>query len=495
MATRVTSTRFVGRAAELAELSAALEASAAGKPSLALVAGESGVGKSRLAERADPHRARGGRARAERRLRRAGRGRAALRAARGRAAARRARGRPRLRRAARRASAPTSPRSSPCSASGAREEGAGAEQVRVFEALLALFDAMSERAAAAARDRGPALGRQLHARLRALPRPHALHGAHPGGRHLPLRRAAPAPSAAAAAGRAGARPAGAPGRARAPHPRRDGRAARGHPRQPRRPGTGRAPLLAQRGQPAVHRGAAGRRARRARDAAADAARRADAARGAAVGAGAGGAALAGVPVARRRPARASSPASTPPSCARGCARRSAARSWSRTPTAATASATRCCARWSTTTCCRASAPSCTGRSRARWSARSTQEGERVHLTAEVAHHWLAAGDQPAALAASVRAAAAAERVNAFHEALSLRERALGLWDRVPDPEQVAGLSQVDLLDAGRQRRRRDRRRGPPGDAAAAHARAGRRGLRAAPRRRPCSSGSRGRSGA
>lgn len=73
------------------------------------------------------------------------------------------------------------------------------------------------------------------------------------------------------------------------------------------------------------------------------------------------------------------------------------------------------------------------------------EGERVHLTAEVAHHWLAAGDQPAALAASIRAAAAAERVNAFHEALSLRERALGLWDRVPDPEQVTGMSQVDLL--------------------------------------------------
>ena len=62
----------------------------------------------------------------------------------------------------------------------------------------------------------------------------------------------------------------------------------------------------------------------------------------------------------------------------------------------------------------------------------------MHLTAEVAHHWLAAGDQPAALAASVRAAAAAERVNAFHESLSLRERALGLWERVADPEQVAG---------------------------------------------------------
>jgi ATP/maltotriose-dependent transcriptional regulator MalT len=73
------------------------------------------------------------------------------------------------------------------------------------------------------------------------------------------------------------------------------------------------------------------------------------------------------------------------------------------------------------------------------------EGERVHLTAEVAHHWLAAGDQPAALAASVRAAAAAERVNAFHESLSLLERALGLWERVPDPEQLAGRTQVELL--------------------------------------------------
>src|SRR4051794_23237381 len=48
MATRVSSTRFVGRAAELAELEAAWRDAAAGRPSLAFVAGESGVGKSRL---------------------------------------------------------------------------------------------------------------------------------------------------------------------------------------------------------------------------------------------------------------------------------------------------------------------------------------------------------------------------------------------------------------------------------------------------------------
>src|SRR4051795_2374420 len=48
MATRVTSTRLVGRTGELAELEAALQEAADGRPSLAFLAGESGVGKSRL---------------------------------------------------------------------------------------------------------------------------------------------------------------------------------------------------------------------------------------------------------------------------------------------------------------------------------------------------------------------------------------------------------------------------------------------------------------
>ena len=46
--TRMTSSRLIGRAAELAELEAALRDAAAGRPSLAFVAGESGVGKSRM---------------------------------------------------------------------------------------------------------------------------------------------------------------------------------------------------------------------------------------------------------------------------------------------------------------------------------------------------------------------------------------------------------------------------------------------------------------
>ena len=55
MATRMTSARFVGRAGELAELQAALRDAADARPSLALVGGESGVGKSRLADELKRH--------------------------------------------------------------------------------------------------------------------------------------------------------------------------------------------------------------------------------------------------------------------------------------------------------------------------------------------------------------------------------------------------------------------------------------------------------
>jgi ATP/maltotriose-dependent transcriptional regulator MalT len=58
---------------------------------------------------------------------------------------------------------------------------------------------------------------------------------------------------------------------------------------------------------------------------------------------------------------------------------------------------------------------------------------------------MAAGDQSRALAAATRAGLAAERVNAFGEAQALFERALALWKRVEDPEQLAGLEEVELL--------------------------------------------------
>jgi ATP/maltotriose-dependent transcriptional regulator MalT len=67
-------------------------------------------------------------------------------------------------------------------------------------------------------------------------------------------------------------------------------------------------------------------------------------------------------------------------------------------------------------------------------------------TAAIAHHYAAAGEQPAALEWSVHAATAAERVYAHGEAQALLERALELWDRVPDAEQRAGADRVTLLE-------------------------------------------------
>jgi DNA-binding CsgD family transcriptional regulator len=67
------------------------------------------------------------------------------------------------------------------------------------------------------------------------------------------------------------------------------------------------------------------------------------------------------------------------------------------------------------------------------------------LLAGIAHHYLAAGDQAAALTACVRAAAAAESVRAHGEAAAQLERALELWDRVSEPEALAGTDRVDIL--------------------------------------------------
>ena len=65
--------------------------------------------------------------------------------------------------------------------------------------------------------------------------------------------------------------------------------------------------------------------------------------------------------------------------------------------------------------------------------------------ARIAHHWSAAGQQPRALSASAEAAAAAEGVYAFAEAQLQLERVLGLWERVADAEQRAGMDRVSLL--------------------------------------------------
>jgi ATP/maltotriose-dependent transcriptional regulator MalT len=76
-----------------------------------------------------------------------------------------------------------------------------------------------------------------------------------------------------------------------------------------------------------------------------------------------------------------------------------------------------------------------------------QGGEQpgVELASSIASHYAAAGDQPAALRATVQAAVAAHDVHAYGEAADLAERALQLWARVPDPDDVSPIDYVLLL--------------------------------------------------
>ncbi|HWM11784.1 MAG TPA: AAA family ATPase [Solirubrobacteraceae bacterium] len=67
--------------------------------------------------------------------------------------------------------------------------------------------------------------------------------------------------------------------------------------------------------------------------------------------------------------------------------------------------------------------------------------------AELAAHWRAAHDLPRALGASVAAGVEARRLFAYGEALRHFESALGLWDRVPDARERAGMARSDVLRA------------------------------------------------
>jgi tetratricopeptide (TPR) repeat protein len=78
---------------------------------------------------------------------------------------------------------------------------------------------------------------------------------------------------------------------------------------------------------------------------------------------------------------------------------------------------------------------------------SEREGTLDPSTAaELAHHWEGAGDLPRAFGASVEAGRAAANVYAFGDAQRLFERALALWEKVPDAEMLAGMDRVDLLE-------------------------------------------------
>ncbi len=66
------------------------------------------------------------------------------------------------------------------------------------------------------------------------------------------------------------------------------------------------------------------------------------------------------------------------------------------------------------------------------------------VLSRLAFHWNAAHDLPRTLSASVRAGLAAKRLGAA-EAIIQLERALSLWDRVPDAQAVAGLPEAELV--------------------------------------------------
>ncbi|MBV9713945.1 MAG: AAA family ATPase [Solirubrobacterales bacterium] len=74
--------------------------------------------------------------------------------------------------------------------------------------------------------------------------------------------------------------------------------------------------------------------------------------------------------------------------------------------------------------------------------RDDRDGE---WTATIASHYAAAGDQPAALRATVQAALAARDAHAYGDAADLAERALELWPRVAEADRALPLDHVELL--------------------------------------------------
>ena len=144
----------------------------------------------------------------------------------------------------------------------------------------------------------------------------------------------------------------------------------------------------------------------------------------------------------RRPARGRTARRTP---RRG---RRAISSSSRSATASSAmrSATRWSRRSCTTSCCPASGATCIAPS----PRRSTHERPSAARPRRAAGpNWRTTGPPPARTtvrsSVSLRAAEAAMGSYAFGAALVEYERALGLWDDVDDPERVAGFDRVELL--------------------------------------------------
>ncbi|HEV2637928.1 MAG TPA: AAA family ATPase [Actinocrinis sp.] len=73
--------------------------------------------------------------------------------------------------------------------------------------------------------------------------------------------------------------------------------------------------------------------------------------------------------------------------------------------------------------------------------------EDLSSAVELAHHWYCANRKPDALTATLRAGALTARMRAFHEAQTQYDRALALWKAVPQPQELAGAPRTYVLTA------------------------------------------------
>ncbi|MBM7503018.1 AAA family ATPase [Agromyces aurantiacus] len=89
--------------------------------------------------------------------------------------------------------------------------------------------------------------------------------------------------------------------------------------------------------------------------------------------------------------------------------------------------------------------------RARFHARYAEAYEaqaaagRRRLAAEISYHWLGAHDPIRAFPATIQAMREARAAVAYASAAQLGERALELWESVPDAERISGMSKIELM--------------------------------------------------
>ncbi|WP_308798346.1 helix-turn-helix transcriptional regulator [Agromyces silvae] len=67
------------------------------------------------------------------------------------------------------------------------------------------------------------------------------------------------------------------------------------------------------------------------------------------------------------------------------------------------------------------------------------------LAAEISFHWLGAHDAVRAFPATIQAMREARAAAAYASAAQLGERAISLWEVVPDAERVAGMGKIELM--------------------------------------------------